>query len=382
MKNTKTVPEARMWEYRMFWYFAYGYFQNEHLFNAFIGKLKAFLSKLEDLRHKKKWKHIELKNPIFIIGSHRSGTTILQQLLSLHSNIATPRTYSDMFDMFPILSKKYARPFIRSHIRRRIDNINAGFDSPQEAQGLIFRYFDKQKALYNQATSDDLKNYMRKLLYLEEKTRFLWKTPYLSIRVPEVFLLFPDAQFIYLHRDPVTCIDSKLKFIQIWQDIAKSPFFLYSWLVGKHEDFELGGGGYFMERLFRTVNLRYLPPDPLAITRDQLNWVERALRDLNELGSSNKPCFLSYSDLITDPSTSLRQLFGFLHLPDESEAIISKLEEIGMPLCMPESKINYIPDEKLPEIRGLCLKRMRQFLSGVDWKNWQVIGSIPVSVST
>jgi hypothetical protein len=52
----------------MFWYFAYTYFQNEHFFNSFIAKLKTLLSKVEDLRYRYKWEHIELKKPIFIIG--------------------------------------------------------------------------------------------------------------------------------------------------------------------------------------------------------------------------------------------------------------------------------------------------------------------------
>lgn len=371
----ETIPETPNWEYRMFWYLAYAYFQNEHFFNSFFARSKSLLSKLEDLFYKKNWEQIEIKYPIFMIGPHRSGTTILQQLLCLHSMIATPRTYSDIFDMFPIFSKKYGRFLIPGKIYRRIDNIIAGFDSPQEAQGLIFRYFDKQKVKYNPATSEDVKNYMRKILLIEGKNRFLWKTPYLSIRVPEVNVLFPDAKFIYLHRDPISCIDSKIKFIHIWQEIAENPTILYRCLVGKNKHFELAGSGYFWERLNRTLNLRYLPPDPHALTQDHLDWVERALRDLNSLASSDKTCFLSYSKLILDPKKSLERLFEFLDLPNESEAIISKLEELGMPLRMSEDNLRYIPEEKLPVIEEQCKERMHKCLSGVDWKDWCVIAT-------
>jgi hypothetical protein len=261
-----------------------------------------------------------------------------------------------MFDMFPILSKRYSRPLIRGRILRRIDNIIAGFDSPQEAQGIVFRYFDKQKVLYNSATVADLMNYMRKLLYLEQKSRFLWKTPYLTIRVPEVFALFPDAKFIYLHRSPIACIDSKLKLLQVWQEIANAPSFLYHHLTGKEEHFELGGSGYFMERLYRLVNLKYLPPDHIAITKDHLEWVERALINLNNLASSNKTCFLSYSNLIMEPSTSLGRLLEFLDLPDESESILQKLEKLGMPLMIPEPKIKHISEETSLRLRNFVKK--------------------------
>ena len=368
------LPETPNWEYRMFWYLAYAYFQNESFFNSFFAKSKRLLSKLEDILYKKNWEQIEIKYPIFIIAPHRSGTTILQQLLCLHSMIATPRTYSDIFDMFPILSKKFARVLIPGKMYRRIDNIIAGFDSPQEAQGLIFRYFDKQKVKYNPATSEDVKNYMRKVLLIEDKKRFLWKTPYLSIRVPEVNVLFPDAKFIYLHRDPVSCIDSKIKFIHIWQEIAENPTFVYRALVGKNDHFELGGSGYFWERLNRTINLRYLPPDPHALTQDHVDWVERALRDLNSLASSEKTCFISYSKLIWEPKDSLERLFEFLDLPDESDSIIVNLERLGMSLKMSESSLKFIPNESITEIMELCQEKMQKCLSGVGWGKWCVIG--------
>src|SRR3989337_2617761 len=148
--HVKPKSETPSWEYRLFWYLAYTYFQNEHSFNSFVAKLKVSLSKVEDRFYRKKWEDIELRKPIFIIGPHRSGTTILQQMLSLHSTVATPRTYSDMFDLIPILAKQYLRPLIRSRAYRRIDRIIVGFDTPQEAQGLISRYFDKESVVYNQ----------------------------------------------------------------------------------------------------------------------------------------------------------------------------------------------------------------------------------------
>lgn len=370
METTSTPPN---WEYRIFWYLTYVYFQNDRFFNSFFGKSKRILSKLEDFFYRKNWEQIEIKYPIFIIAPHRSGTTIFQQLLCLHSMIATPKTYSDIFDMFPILSKKSAWFLIPGKVGRRIDDVIAGPDSPQEAQGLIFRYFDTQKVIYNHATSDDLMNYMRKLLYIEHKSRFLWKTPYLSIRVPEVNVLFRDAKFIYLHRDPLACIDSKIKLIHIWHEIAEHPTFLYRALVGKHDHFELGESGYFWERLNRTINLKYLPPDPHELTSDHLEWVERALRDLNSLASSKKTCFLSYSKLILEPKTSLERVFEFLDLPDESDSIIANFEKLGMTLKVPELRLRFIPSESITQIMQLCQEKLQSYLRRVEWKKWCVI---------
>jgi hypothetical protein len=373
MKPNQKTP---IWKYRTYWYLAYAYFQNEHFFNSFVANLKGFLSGLEDRFYKNKWEKIELRKPIFIIGPGRSGTTILQQVLSLHSAVATPRTYSDMFDLTPILAKKFVCPLIRGRTNRRADRIMVGIDTPQEAQGLILRYFNKELVVYNPTSPDDIKIYMRKLLYLESKTRFLWKVPYLTIRVPDVIAMFPDARLIYLHRNPVASVNSKMKFIDTWKEMSTAPSHFYRRLVGKNQSFEKHDLSYFMEQANRMVNLEYAPPDSLAMARDHLQWIERALMDMGNLGSSAARCFVDFATLIQDPRSSLRSLFEFLELPDESEAILAKLEELGMPLGMPELKLDHIPEESLPAIEEMCREHLSRCSSAVDWKGWRTIGPV------
>ncbi len=372
--NSKS--ELSIGKYRIFWYLAYTYFQNKHLFNHFVAKSKHLLSKLEDSIYKKKWGHLDLRKPIFIIGPHRSGTTILQQILCLHSSIATPRIYSDILDMSPILSKKWVRYFFHEKGGRGIDSIIVDFDSPQEAQGLLLRYF-YDNLLYNPTTEDGISNYMRKLLYLEGKTRFLWKVPYLTIKIQETHSLFPDAQFIYLHRDPVTCINSKLKVIYVWQEFAQIPSLFYRHLVGLHENPDQGDLGYFMEQVNKTVNLQSTQPDPIEMAKDHLRWIEKALRDMDKLRSSESCCFLDYSTLISDPCATIPHLLEFLNLADESDAILAKLEELNMPLRLQKQRINYIPKESLHSVEELSRESMQRGLSGIDWKNWSIIGSVP-----
>ena len=373
MKPNQKTP---IWKYRTYWYLAYAYFQNEHFFNSFVANLKVFLSGLEDRFYKNKWEKIEIREPIFIIGPGRSGTTILQQVLSLHSAVATPRTYSDMFDLTPILAKKFVCPLIHGRTNRGADRIIVGIDTPQEAQGLILRYFNKEMVLYNAASLDDIKNYMRKLLYLESKTRFLWKVPYLTIRVPDVIAMFPDARLIYLHRNPVASVNSKMKFVETWKEMAVAPSRFYSRVVGKNHSFEQRDLSYFMEQANRMVNLQYGAPDSLAMARDHLQWIERALTDMGNLDPSVARCFVDFSTLVQEPRSSLRTLFEFLELPDESEAILTKLEELGMPLGMPELRVDHIPEENLPAIEDMCREHLHRCASAVDWNGWRTIGPV------
>ena len=370
----KKISEMPRWKLHLFWYLSYAYFQNGHFFNYFVSRLKTILSSLEDLLYKNRWENIDINNPVFIIGPHRSGTTILQQALCLHSAIATTRTYSDILDMEPILSQRIIRRFIPGLNDRMVDRIIVGSDTPQEAQGLISRYFYKRSVLYNPMNSEDLRQYMKKLLYLEGKTRFLWKAPYVTNHVPEVACLFPDSQFIYIHRDPITCVDSKLKFIKIWKQLAEPPLFLYRHLVGKHQNFDRTGMGYFMEQANRAVNLQAVHLDAFSMARDHMDWIENALRDLGALNSRGRCCFLSYEALVDEPSKSLGKVFEFLQLPDENDNIIMKMEEIGMPFRKTNPHHNNISEDDLPAIRRLCSSHLQKISEAINWDNFFVVG--------
>jgi hypothetical protein len=374
-KGKEMHPETSVGDYRLFWYLSYAYFQNKHFFNAAFATIKDALSRLEDIFYKKQWEQIQINKPIFIIGPHRSGTTILQWALSSDSCIATPRSYSDVLDMEPILAKGFMKFVSRGHSRRRVDDIVVNFDSPQEAQGLISRYFYRDTVLYNPYSEKDIYNYMRKLLFLEGKSRFLWKSPYISIKIPEINYHFPDAQYIYIHRDPITCVSSKLKFIKIWQEIAKSPSNFYRHFVGKTQDFELGGAGYFMEQANRTVNLLETHPNSIKMTEDHLHWIRKAINDLNNLNASDRCCFIDFETLTDEPKESLGRIFEFLQLPDESDDIILKMGEIGMPFRKTSPHYDHIPEDDLPAVRELCGSHLQKISSAINWDNFFVIGA-------
>ncbi|MGQ0793596.1 MAG: sulfotransferase family protein [Deltaproteobacteria bacterium] len=376
LDEAMNTPDITSWKYHFFWYLAYTYFQNKHFVNYSTARLKDALSSLENVIYKKKWHGSEIKNPIFIIAPHRSGTTILQQILCLHSQVATPRMYSDLFDMFPILAKRYFPASFLKPIARKMDDIMVGFDSPQEAQGLILRYFENRDIPYNHTAAADLRDYMRKILYIERKGRFLWKAPYLTRRIPEIAGLFPDARFIYLHRDPLVCVDSKMKFIAVWRGIAESPAPFYRLLVGRYNYSDHSPLGYFMEQANRTVNLESVSPDPRAMTGDHLVWIRRALGDLENLADPRSSCFLAYDDLIRRPAHSLAELFRFLDLPDEGREILAKLDDMGMPLRMPTSGLKYIPEGDVSAVKQMCDGAMRECLARINPVNWTIIGGL------
>jgi hypothetical protein len=116
----------------------------------------------------------ELKEPIFIIGNTRSGTTILQNVVAQHPSLV--RWYE------PRNIWQYADP------------------------GRAHDEFNEDDA------SEKVKRYVRKrfLQYQREQGNrtILENTPVNVLRVGYVHAIFPEATFIYIIRDPFSVISS------------------------------------------------------------------------------------------------------------------------------------------------------------------------------
>lgn len=115
-----------------------------------------------------------LKPPIFLIGNYRSGTTITQNLIGLHDDIVTwyePRTLW-----------RYADP------ARRHDE------------------FDEHDA--TEKTSRYIRN--RFLTYQSQhgERQVMENTPSNVLRVPFVHRIFPEATYMFITRNPLSCISS------------------------------------------------------------------------------------------------------------------------------------------------------------------------------
>ena len=125
----------------------------------------------------------ELKPPIILFGNFRSGTTLLQKLISTHPNVVS------LYE--PVGLWLYADPG-RSHDE-----------------------FDERDA------TDKVKRYIRNefLKYQEqhENRIIVEKTPHNLLRIPYVRAVFPEAHFLYIVRNPLSFVSSvELK----WQQPA------------------------------------------------------------------------------------------------------------------------------------------------------------------
>lgn len=121
-----------------------------------------------------------IKKPLFIIGSPRSGTTILGRILGNHPDLVEVREPRLIWkygndSKSDVLTEKDLTPKIKAHIRAKL-----GEKAPSE-QGL----------------------------------RLLDKSPNNAVRIPFILSVFPDAQFIHIMRNGY---DAALSIRSFWEN--------------------------------------------------------------------------------------------------------------------------------------------------------------------
>ena len=186
----------------------------------------------EKLFINKKYSRAQIeKDPIFIIGHWRSGTTHLHNILCQDPQMAYTTTFQSVFPdtLFNKAGRFLFEGFARILIpgTRKGDNVTLGTTLPQEEEfalgdktPICFYYFwmfpRSLKKFYEQfirfkdmdiAMIDSWKKDYRLLISKAMKNtgrdRFLSKNPPNTARIKVLLEMFPNARFIHIHRNPV-----------------------------------------------------------------------------------------------------------------------------------------------------------------------------------
>ena len=183
----------------------------------------------------------EIKDPVFIIGMPRTGTTILHSLLHedknhrsplaweclLPSPVPEPSTFTDNPQLNTI-KKEFGQLFKLVPDFQKKHHMTA--ESPQECIGITaldFNSFQTCAQVYIPSylrwfsdVSDQRKTmrfHRRFLQYLESggvrSERWLLKTPVHMMRLSALFEVYPDAKVIMTHRDPAKVVPSAASLI-------------------------------------------------------------------------------------------------------------------------------------------------------------------------
>ncbi len=181
----------------------------------------------EYLVYSKKIKRIKVKNPIFILGHPRSGTTYLHYVLSKDPRFAFCQTYEGLAPHVFLNGGRIVKYIMKLFMpdTRPQDNVKAGASLPIEeefamgsisqaswVQGLyfpksIFNVFDEYVTFQRgDKQREEWKKhflfFVQKLAYGNPNKTLLLKSPCNTARIKEILEVFPDAHFIHIHRNP------------------------------------------------------------------------------------------------------------------------------------------------------------------------------------
>lgn len=134
----------------------------------------------------------QLKRPIFLIGCHRSGTTLLGRLLDMHRDVANWTEANEIWD-------PHWFPWHEGNLTTR---------PPLEydPQRFINRWWQQ-----NEGRMDEIRAAFGAYQFLHRKSFFMNKSPYNVFRLPQLRAHFPHARFVYIIRDGRAVVDSHVR---------------------------------------------------------------------------------------------------------------------------------------------------------------------------
>lgn len=170
--------------------------------------------------------------PLFVIGHWRSGTTLLHNLLAQDPQFNCPNMYQCVFPNHFLLTESVVTKLTGWLLpkSRPMDNMPATWDVPQEEDialailTCLSPYMlcaqpdrnDRVRPLWDlQLLSDEelarfksaYLTFLKKVTF-DDHRQLVLKSPANTLRIPLLRELFPQAKFVYIHRNPFDVLNS------------------------------------------------------------------------------------------------------------------------------------------------------------------------------
>lgn len=232
-----------------------------------------------------------IKRPVIIVAAPRSGSTLLFETLRRHPGLWSlgDESHAEIENV----------PGLSPRDRGFDSNALAADDASPDARAEVLRNLGMQlrDAQGRRWLTQDPRR--------DEALRLLEKTPKNALRIPFLDALFPDALFLFLHREPAANLGSML---DAWQS---GRFVTYA---------DLPGWDGLPWSLLLPPDWRRLSGHPLAeVVAHQWKSANQAI--LDELSQLPRERWrsLDYAALVADPAGSIARACTFMGLPEAPE---------------------------------------------------------------
>ncbi|MFI5131964.1 MAG: sulfotransferase family protein [Chitinophagales bacterium] len=264
--------------------------------------------------NKKISQHKLTKHPLFILGFYRSGTSYLHQLLVKDDRLGYHSNFQMVLPEIMLSSEKILLPvfefFCRSFkLKDSVHRVPLSFRFPGEEdatmttsvnpRGAQWGYFFpkmmnqqfQKYVLFENIPESELEVWKQEFAFLLNKIslanhskQLVLKSPPNTARIKILLSLFPNAKFIFIHRNPYEVYLSNKKFWKVTQSI-----------------YAVGGT--------RSVDINSI------ILNTYSKMMQRYLLE-KDLIPEGQLVEIPYEDIIQRPLDSMRKIYETIHLDD------------------------------------------------------------------
>lgn len=304
------------------------------------------------------------KDPVFILGFYRSGTSYLHHFLTQDDRLGYHSVFQMVVPEIMLSCEKWLRPILQfiSRIFKLQDKVHRipldfGYPGEEDATmttslnprgaqwGYFFpnmmnEYFQKY-VLFENIPHTELELWKQDFLFLLKKIslanhnkQLVLKSPPHTARIKLLLSLYPNAKFIFIHRNPYEVYLSNKRFWKVTQSI---------YAIGGTESTDVN---WTIMDTYSKLMHRYLQEKNL-IPQGQL--IE-----------------IAYEDLIQEPLETIRRIYETVHLDDFNYC------ENKMKLFV-ENQRSFvrINHERIPETeRKLVNEKLMPFIKNWNYSLW------------
>lgn len=259
-------------------------------------------------------RHTITNHPVFVLGFHRSGTTYLHQLFTKDDRLGYHSNFHMIFPEIMLSGEKILVPVLEFVCRTfkiwdavhrvplsfrypgeedaptttspSLRSVQWGFVFPKMMEEVFSRY-----VLFEGKPETDIETFKKEFMDVLKKTslankgkRLVLKSPPNTARIKYLLSIFPNAKFVFIHRDPY---DTYLSNKQFWKVLQTK----YALEVVPQAEINA-----IILDTYSKMTDRYL--------------LEKHLIPEGQLAE------IAYEDLIQNPLESMRKIYGTIQLDD------------------------------------------------------------------
>ncbi|MEM9485656.1 MAG: sulfotransferase [Cyanobacteria bacterium P01_F01_bin.116] len=276
--------------------------------------------------------------PIFILGDHRSGTTLLYQTLALSQCFNVVKAYHVI--KYDEILHNYHNKLEPEKLQaleiefeqlgicdREFDTVPVSPNLPEE-YGFILRNTIDKLYISDESLSKFLEICRKVQSIASPEKSLLLKNPWCYPNFLYIHQAIPNARFIFIHRNPINVINSKLKLI----DQVLSGWNAYTGLVSRKYN------KIFKNPIFRLMyRLMYFPHFNIGLNKVLKQAFEATSYFIDNISNLPESTYVSirFEDLCEQPEITLKQIFDFLQItpvvPINHKSLIQKRATTLMP---------------------------------------------------